>query len=346
MPNDNEINCSDCRVEMTRGDSYICEDCSDNLCENCFRYCNSCEIYCCRTCRHNCDEEDCEGQQIQIPFRIEKSKTFKINKFKNNCGVEIETINSDMEKNFFDFDKLKELGFSQMYDGSLETCGEFVSNAFNGDLLFNKIDRMCGELVNKNYDIDKKCGLHIHIKIPKTLTYLKKVVLFYQKYESYFFQMLPKSRLGNRYCLPFKHIYYFNENIKEIKDIHDFKKRIYGTSNIRSLKRMTKYKYHDKRYCWLNLHSLFYRGTLEIRNHNATIDKDKIKNLFSMHLEALDLLKKINLEMILNFPDDQKFFLSIFSPSIQEHIKERWKKFNRTLKPIITKMEQNLTPSI
>jgi Putative amidoligase enzyme len=269
--------------------------------------------------------------ECDIPFIKTPSQTFKANRHKNFCGVEIECLNDDIRDEYFRYNDLIEFGFSQRYDGSLDnyTGVEFVSNPFNGDLLLEKINSFCQELKKRNYYVNKSCGLHIHIKVPNRVKFLKKVFVFYLKFEKLFFSMLPNSRSSNSYCsfLNSNLSYITPEMISECTSSADFQKLFYNAKSFRSLKDLKKQKYNGKRYSWINFHSLFYRGTLEIRSHSGTINYDKIRNWLLMHLSVLDFLRHIPFQTVSEFPVSEGFFLSLFDEELQKYISERWLKF-------------------
>ncbi len=333
--------CEDCGKAQLSYMGYWFGDC--HYCQNCFSerafICDSCgeatsfdeETYINgdRECIACSEENRTPFEEIELERIKTKSETFNKNKFKNFCGVEIETYNHDLEEKFFCRNDLEKYGFSQMEDGSLDSCGvEFVSNIFNGDLLLKKVKKFCDKLHKRNYYINSSCGLHIHIKIPKTMTYLKKVYSFYKKFEDYFFLMLPQSRQHNTYCRTIALAFGVDEQeFLNFKKCNEFEKKFYKTKNQNHLKHLKKNKYNEKRYCWINFHSVFYRGTLEIRNHSGTINPQKINNWFLIHLTALDFIKNLNIETINQLPQTKEFFLSLFNSKIQTYIKNRWNKF-------------------
>lgn len=323
---------------------YYCHDCFEenfNYCDNCGMLFNSDEVsYCeingdcrCNNCfieEENQQDEEQYLNEMEIPFKVKLSDTYNKNIYKNTCGIEIECLNNNLNKNQFSYEDLKQYGFNQLTDGSLDNNGvEFSSIAFNGDLLLNKVNAFCKELNKRKYTINSSCGLHIHIKIVKTTDYLKKVFLFYSKFEDFFFNMLPKSRQDNHYCYKISMIYNeINNNLFSIDKMLDFEKKLYNCTNYKHIRQLEQEKYNNKRYCWVNFHSIFYRGTLEIRNHNGTIDNNKINNWLLIHLTALDFIKNIPLDVIKNFPKDYNLFLSIFAPELRQYIINRTLKFN------------------
>lgn len=323
-------------------DDYWCETCIDNetfICEGCRNRFHNDEsyrgrddyIYCSDCVPSDSSDEDPIVHEINIPFRKTPSSTFKTNKYKNFCGVEIECLNNDLEDEYFNYDDLIEHGFSQASDGSLDnqTGAEFISNPFNGDLLLEKIKSFCDELNKRNYYVDKSCGLHIHIAVPNRIKFLKKIFIFYSKFEKLFFRMLPHSRSSNSFCsfLNSNLSYITPSMISNCSSSADFQKLFYNVNSTKSLKALKKNKYNGKRYGWINFHSLFYRGTLEIRSHSGTINDNKIKNWLLIHLSVLDILKHIPFETICELPVTESFFISLFDNEIQKYISERWLKF-------------------
>ncbi len=251
------------------------------------------------------------------------SSTFNENKFKNFCGVEIECINK--HKNFSASDA-RTVNFKKVGDGSLSYHGEeFVSKPANGDRLFNMVDKMCKKLNERKYSIDKTCGLHIHIETPDELELLKKLYIFYAKYEDFFFKMLPKSRQKSSFCRKIKNVDGFSiKAVKNIMSLGKFKRKYYETNFYSG--DMSR-KYYEKRRCWTNFHSIFYRGTLEIRAHSGTINSDKIKNWIAIHLTIRDFVENKSLEEIYSLPLTKEEFMKIFPKNIRKYLESRWGKF-------------------
>ena len=200
----------------------------------------------------------------------------------------------------------------------------------NGDNLFNSITSFCKLLNKKQYFVDKSCGLHLHLEVPKKIDYLKNIYLFYEKFEPLLFKMVPRSRQSTGFCKKYKR-YYNNppQKLFKIRTLNDFKSMVYETKSKYRIKSISSDKYYNKRYCWINFHSIFYRGTLEIRNHSGTTSSTKINNWILLHLTILDYLKKIDLGTINELKVDKKTFLSVFNKELQKYIKQRWNKFEK-----------------
>jgi hypothetical protein len=272
-------------------------------------------------------EPNDEDQDVTFRYRKIPSITFKENKYKNYCGVEIECINSGHKQ--FTKEELRDYKFCKVHDGSLSMYGlEFDSQPLQGDNMLQIIKRFTTELKNRGYTTDSTCGTHIHLGFSeKDLLLIKKLYTFYSKYEDYFFKMLLKGRDNNIFCRRFRGLdKYSYEDILNVKSLEDFKKMYYETNfYFKTAKNRHGYK---KRYCWANFHSLFYRGTLEIRSHEGTIDGDEIVNWLMLHLRLINYLKTRPIEEVKDMKINEKDFLSIFTPEQKKYIKSRWELYN------------------
>jgi len=322
----------------------VCDECLQDS----FSSCHDCGIYSrrgtssqimingqyikvCSECVSNYINPDFDTHgKIKIDFKINKSKTFKENKFKTPCGVEIETTNDNIRRNVPRRTELEKLQTSYVPDGSVNNGGEFVTNAFNGDLLLKHIDDV-GKMLKKNeWGINSNCGLHIHLEANKRISYIKKVMLFYVKFEDHFFKMISNSRQNNRFCKKFgsySSIDYNYETLKKLKSSTDLKKFIFKTTNYAEIMRKISDHYPRERYSWVNLVSLWKHGTIEIRSHQGTTEAEKIKNWLMLHLQIQNFVNGLNFETINQLPTTDDFFLSLFDDKRQKYIKERWKKF-------------------
>ena len=312
----------------------------NKVCKNCFKHrtgsCSECNVLelssslsahgfriVCSSCKISLARR---FSVINLGEKKVISKTFTKNTWKGFCGVEIECLNAYIHANSFIRKEIKEYGFSQGTDVSLGGDGvEFRSVPMNGDLLFDSIESFGKELNKRRYRVDKTCGLHIHLEVDKDVEYLKKLYIFYLRFEDMFFNMLPKSRRTRKHCERFK-VYYSDtpEQIMKVRDLDGFKEMLYETKYYRGEIRQ---RYFEKRRCWANLHSIFYRGTLEIRSHPGTVNSSKIINWFIIHQRVLEFIKGKSLEEIGTMRITKKVFLDIFSRPTQNYIKKRWRTF-------------------
>jgi len=138
--------------------------------------------------------------------------------------------------------------------------------------------------------VNSSCGYHAHLYMhPDLITTinLKKILLGYIRAEDFFFKMVPGSRRKNDFCKSLKAYdsnqilktrgmfrllsYYYDERIKNEYDIPEN----YKMDN------------NGKRYHWVNLHSLYYRNTVEIRLHAGTTNWRKFIHWLRVHRNFL-----------------------------------------------------------
>lgn len=131
--------------------------------------------------------------------------------------------------------------------------------------------------------VNGSCGLHIHIDGSKhDAKSLKNLVFTFRAKEELIFKAVKTqtSRLGH-WCKPIDDD--LVNNIKLIKKLDDsaLKKTWYGT--------YTDWHdesahYHGSRYHALNLHSLWYRGTVEFRLFEATLHAGEVRAYITLCL--------------------------------------------------------------
>lgn len=176
--------------------------------------------------------------------------------------------------------------------------GNFSSMTLGGELVSSIMD--VGR--EKNYDIELRnlcrflrswgeseksyrAGIHIHVNCPINLEFLKNFLLLGAHLEQVFFLLggmgydfrgerndstycRPITKFGPP-CVPVNRGYAQCFTIKDLlaaENLDDFQIR-YGNHN-----RFTGTKYVPMRYTWLNLKSLFERGSLEFRIFNKTLN--------------------------------------------------------------------------
>lgn len=287
--------CDGCEKSIVRYDSYnydggrYCSSCFDET----YAYCDDCgdvfpqdalddDNYCTRCARNHRPKEF-----INI--------TGKNWDFDKTYGLELECVGEDYCGEWID-----------VHDGSIDPAGtEYCSPIFSGDCL-EEIQRFC-KIANRNHDINKTCGYHLHLG-SKGLTdeFLKKLYKRCINMENWFFSIVSPSRRESKYC---KRLEKGWTNIEEKR----FDLLWY---NDMMPDRRKRDKYDATRYQWINFHSHYYRGTVEIRLHQGTLDPDKIWNwiLLWQHMFKYEG-ESIN-------PTD------IFPKDLLDYYEERAKAFN------------------
>lgn len=130
--------------------------------------------------------------------------------------------------------------------------------------------------------VDSSCGLHIHIDgANHDAKSLKNLAFTFRAKQDLIFKAVAPSRRGNRYCQPLTDD--LVDNIKKIKKLEpqSMKDAWYGTYRD---SRRTDAHYHSSRYHALNLHSLWYRGTVEFRLFNSTLHAGEVRAYLNLCL--------------------------------------------------------------
>lgn len=130
--------------------------------------------------------------------------------------------------------------------------------------------------------VNDSCGIHIHIDgANHTAKSIKNLVLTFRAKEDLIFKAVAPDRKNNNYCNPIGDD--LVNRIKSLKkvDTQNIRDAWYGTYedwNSQSA------HYHNSRYHALNLHSLFYRGTIEFRLFASTLHAGKVRAYINLCL--------------------------------------------------------------
>jgi len=187
--------------------------------------------------------------------------------------------------------------FSAVHDGSINsTYGrEFVSPKLRGDEGLKDIRKFLGYV--QGAKPSKATGYHLHIGIPDFTVYdLTNLLRTYAKLERYVIGTLPASRRRNTYC---KRL-----SSAEMKDVmakylnkQQFIRKFYGTgwsddspTQHEQIRGIVSSHYDHRRYYGVNIHTYFYRRTVEIRYHNGTSDYNKIVHWIKLHTAIVDCI--------------------------------------------------------
>jgi Putative amidoligase enzyme len=145
-------------------------------------------------------------------------------------------------------------------------------------------------------DIDKSCGLHVHHGVDPekyNCAHLQQLVRIVHPFEEQFYLLIPGDRQDSETCRPME------IDVEAFLDICDgdvesgsceIKDLWYSAEN-RCEEKAGNYTRYDKtRYHGLNLHSYWYRSTIEFRYHSAilhNIDEAMQWIIFSQFLVEL-----------------------------------------------------------
>ena len=273
QPNDDgDLYCYDCYHE-TYG---TCSECGVETSHDYIQFDERSEEYYCDGCLpHHGEDVDLDSYYSNVNIISPDNNTYVDNKFERAVGVEIET--TGFEHSIDDFD-CSEFDFKKAYDGSVNANNseykgvEYISKPMSGDYLFKQIDNIGNYLLDNDFEVNKSCGLHIHIDA-RDLFYeqLKGILIVAKTFEDIIFRMVPKSRERSRWC---RKVPMAKHEITRIDSNSDLIQSWYESSDTYP----ELDKYNDSRYHGLNLHARVYLGTIEFRYHSGTNNPEKIKN--------------------------------------------------------------------
>lgn len=333
------ISCRQCEGFTERNNAYECENCNALMHENCYR-------------NH---PDDCEGEG-EISYRDYQSKPIRAEKNGNIItsprlfGVEIECFAEDMSSLGKATREIpREVGVGDDGSISADYGVEFKTPPAQKKAGEDLIRKVCKILNQNGFDVNKSCGLHIHLsgegyEAPggnhSDSSNLRKLWATYYAIEDILLAMLPVSRRGNYYCESLRRGYSLDEILaysqgdQEME--HDLEKVWYRFNSRERVQQVKRSKSHDSRYRGLNLHSFLASGHFEVRFHSGTINPEKILNWIALHQYLIDnapsRFNREVLEQIVSTPFlEQKielFFAQYRLPKfLQAYILKRVKHF-------------------
>jgi Putative amidoligase enzyme len=160
-----------------------------------------------------------------------------------------------------------------------------------------------------NPEITQRCGLHVHVDARDySADDLAKLIRLFLLVEPLVYQMVEHHRSGVKYCISSRT---YRPYGKPNLDINTLKAFLYGGEfeySIIKQKQKKNTSSQDIRYRGLNLHSFFYRGTIEFRHHHGSVDPAEIYSWAMFCGFLLDAAKAVEWEPLLEIPD------SIYAP--------------------------------
>lgn len=273
---------------------------------------------------------------------------------------------------------LKSWGCSVVGDGSLPSGGfEINTHPASGDFFLAQISDICQGLKLSKAWVDQRAGAHTHIDA-HDLGYLgiSRVMRLVACLEPAFFMLIPEARRKSQYCGFYTPKYLQaihnadaltaefppNDRRRIVKYRDAITQTLYGSTGMATVQDARTSKGGGNRYRAVNLHSWFYRGTLEFRMPPGTIYESNIVNWGLMlaniveigatyeHRKLLDVTREVEQAITKNGMYITNW--SLFSPRITEMSIELLKTLapNLVVKDWITErvklMKQNNLPSL
>jgi len=341
------------------GSCESCQRCCEcSFCSSCNEECSNDQCSECRECTSCCSceaesDEDPEGEGT-MPHNggrpswvgadddatFHRGDTFKVNPSRRFIAVEIEVAKSGSNsRQEIDPEIRGWAGAALVSDGSLPDGGYEINTApTSGDMFVRKVESLCAALGRASASITKECGLHVHVDA-RRMTYLsmRRLVRLYEQVEEAMFAMVPASRKNNRYCRRVSGRYSRSLSLSPAtpaKAKAEVVSAVYAVDvgdryGKETFSRRSKSKYDDARYGAMNVHSWFYRGTVEFRLAAGTTNATKIVNWALLCGSLLDWAEKHTDEELAALPSDSLEALLAVAPTreVREWVKARYAMF-------------------
>jgi hypothetical protein len=175
-------------------------------------------------------------------------------------------------------------GWGVCYDGS---CGfEVKSPILSGDAGLASVAMMLRAMSNVGAHVSSSCGIHIHVDTRDFREDYRKVgnlAAMVSRVEDIILACVNRSRTGNTYCRSYNPRVL--RGIRNAQSLEDVMLGWYGYSDggrrdmsdsaraeyLRYVYNDRTQHYHGTRYNGANMHSMFYRGSIEMRYFNSTL---------------------------------------------------------------------------
>ncbi|MBW1751846.1 MAG: amidoligase family protein [Deltaproteobacteria bacterium] len=181
-------------------------------------------------------------------------------------------------------------------------------------------------------DIDASCGMHVHHGVDKSVyncKELQQLVSIVHHYEDLFYLLIPGDRKNAATCRPMEIDVNAFLNVCEgheaghnchIKDLWYSPQNRYDTNGGENV------RYDKTRYHGLNLHSYWYRSTVEFRYHSAMLEKVDEVIQWIIFTQFLIELSQGHAPDIIFYPETNKWLKTIYEIYTEYGYQERLKQ--------------------
>lgn len=183
---------------------------------------------------------------------------------------------------------------SIVYDGTLPKPNGFEINTAPaaGDLYIKQITDICDALSKAGATSNNTCGLHVHLDARDyNFCDLRRLIKVYAVIEPTLFLMVPPHRRNCLYSIKCgdKLESAIINKLSHIQLKEKIVTAVYGSPDSISYRMDKRGAGHGTgRYYALNLHSWFFRGTIECRLFDGTLDKNEIIDWGVLWANVLD----------------------------------------------------------
>ncbi len=193
-------------------------------------------------------------------------------------------------------------------------------------------------------DIDASCGMHVHHGVDPAAyncKELQQLVRIVHHYEDLFYLLIPGERQDAKTCRPME------IDVKAFLDVCEgsgdgqncqIKDLWYSLQNRYDANGGENARYDKTRYHGLNLHSYWYRSTIEFRYHSALLEKVDEAIQWIIFTQFIIELSRDHVPDIYYYPEANKWLTTIYKIykkfGYQERIKEAPTLSNQSVKHI------------
>ena len=157
-------------------------------------------------------------------------------------------------------------------------CREVVSPAFDTEDGFRQVQVLASTFVTLGVKVNNSCGFHCHLDAHDlTPKQIARIVKFYQVYESEIDKLHQASRRGNP---------------RFTGTLNSERYRNFNPDTITSMSQLERI--FSDRYVKVNVQAYLRHGTIEFRQHGATIDPVKIINWVKFCTRIVEYAKSDN----------------------------------------------------
>ncbi|MDR1652508.1 MAG: amidoligase family protein [Prevotellaceae bacterium] len=178
--------------------------------------------------------------------------------------------------------------FKVVTDASIRghRAAEFVSPVLTAKEDLNNLKKLCETLQETGAEVNKTCGLHVHVGLQKiSFETYKNIFINYSLLEKAIDKFMAKSRREDN-----------NQYSKSLQINSEYAERLARSNNYSDISSL----YYDGRYFKVNPISIERHNTIEFRQHQGTIDFEKINNWINFITKLIEFSKETRLEIEIN----------------------------------------------
>lgn len=278
--------CDDCDNCEDHCECTNCEGCDErhsDVCDDCNR-CSGCGCEC--DSSDDCDDDEPTHRAGGSAFRCAGPTEPRFHAAgKGDGSRRFVSLEVELSGTGSDTSALRQWcrkwGSAAVKDGSLPATGCEINTApAAGSAFVSQVRELCEALQTADASISDDCGVHVHVDARDFKHYeMRRLIRVYAMIENAVYAVVQPSRKNSSYCKPCaaSQSACVRNGTPTRFDRKAVRKAIaqaaYGEANTRHRKAA---KYDGARYAGLNLHSWFHRGTVELRMHGASTNREKL----------------------------------------------------------------------